>query len=177
MHTSLLFIPGTVFSIQNISIDVIKAPASIELSMIHSVPIVQVNTEEVKEVPLKKEVDLDKAETKTKDQESQEKQIREKQEKSVAAKPTIGAITEQISSLMVNKPPAYPRLARIKGWEGEVVLIVRINNKGYIDRVNVLSSSGFHALDLAASKAISRWHFRDVNKPTEIEVPVKFVLT
>ena len=92
-------------------------------------------------------------------------------------KPLIGAITEQISSLMINKPPPYPSLARIKGWEGEVVLIASVNIDGSVSKIKTLSTSGYYILDSAAIKAIRNWRFRNINKAIEIKIPVKFVLT
>ena len=137
--------------------------------MVRQIPSVTVRTEKIEGV-LPEELKKEKAEIKQKTQEKQQKVA-------IPTKSQIGAITEQISSLMVNRPPAYPTLARIKGWEGEVVLIAHVNENGNVLTVSVLSSSGFYILDSAATKAVSKWRFRNINKAIEVKIPVKFVLT
>ena len=77
---------------------------------------------------------------------------------------------------MVNEPPAYPSIARVRGWEGEVTLIAYVNDNGYVYNVDVLSSSGHRTLDQAAVKAISKWKFRVGGKPSEVKIPINFVL-
>lgn len=42
---------------------------------------------------------------------------------------------------------AYPRLARIRGWEGEVTLLLTIARKGGLVSVRVVNSSGHDVLD------------------------------
>ena len=152
----LFIVPIKSNFIKDIDIDIIKAPHSIEISMVRQIPSVTVRTEKIEEV-LPEKLPEEKAKIVEKTQEKQK-------EATMHTKPLIGAITEQISSLMINKPPPYPSLARIKGWEGEVVLIASVNKKGSISKTNILSSSGYYILDSAAVKAISKWHFRNIKK-------------
>lgn len=49
--------------------------------------------------------------------------------------------------------PDYPRLARLRGEQGDVVLEIRVDARGAVDRVEVVSSSGFADLDAAAERA------------------------
>jgi len=50
----------------------------------------------------------------------------------------------------------YPRLARQRGWEGRVVLRLRITSGGRIEAVTVVDSSGRAILDRAAREALAR---------------------
>lgn len=52
-----------------------------------------------------------------------------------------------------NIKPDYPKGARQRGEQGDVVLEIRVNEKGTVDDVRVASSSGFAELDEAAAKA------------------------
>ena len=52
-----------------------------------------------------------------------------------------------------NIRPDYPKGARQRGEQGEVVLEIRVNAEGTVDEVRVASSSGFAELDDAAAKA------------------------
>ena len=49
--------------------------------------------------------------------------------------------------------PDYPKGARQRGEQGEVVLEIRVNAAGIVDRVDVVSPSGFSELDEAAVRA------------------------
>lgn len=49
--------------------------------------------------------------------------------------------------------PDYPRAARERGEQGDVVVEIRVNAQGTVDDVSVVSSSGFAALDIAAVEA------------------------
>ena len=49
--------------------------------------------------------------------------------------------------------PEYPKGARQRGEQGDVVVEIRINAKGTVDDVAVAVSSGFPELDEAAVKA------------------------
>ena len=60
----------------------------------------------------------------------------------------------------VNKPAAYPKGAAQRGEEGTVYLSTLIAPDGHAEAVQVLQSSGYPDLDLAARQAISAWHFR-----------------
>lgn len=163
IHAAIFLMPTAPFFINTINPDIIKAPASIEISMIQRAPCVIVKPEGIEEME----------ESAKRKAQSAKPQLKSQK---LNSKESIGAITEQISSLMINKPPVYPALARIKGWEGDVVIVARINEHGSIQEASVLSGSGFYILDQAALEAIKKWHFRDVTKELEIKIPVKFIL-
>jgi protein TonB len=50
----------------------------------------------------------------------------------------------------------YPFLARRRGWEGKVVLRLRIDRRGHIDSTEVAESSGHGILDRAALEAVAK---------------------
>ncbi|MCK4252371.1 energy transducer TonB [candidate division WOR-3 bacterium] len=150
--------------------------------MVCSTPLIKIEAQKIEKILPEKKLDLKedkKMEGELPEEKTEVKKLpREKQKKqTIKTKPTVGAITKQISSLMINKPPIYPMLARIKGWEGEILLIVSINKDGSVTNVSVLSGSGFYTLDSAAIKAIAQWRFRNIDKAMEVKIPVKFTLT
>ena len=55
--------------------------------------------------------------------------------------------------------PDYPKGARQRGEQGDVVLEIRVNDVGTVDRVEVVSSCGFSELDEAAVRAAKSARF------------------
>jgi len=55
--------------------------------------------------------------------------------------------------------PDYPKGARQRGEQGDVVLEIRVNDVGTVDRVEVVSSCGFSELDEAAVRAAKAARF------------------
>ncbi|VDL37007.1 hypothetical protein BANRA_03141 [Pseudomonas aeruginosa] len=58
-----------------------------------------------------------------------------------------------------NPPPEYPSLALRRGWEGRVVLRIRVLPNGRAGSVEVTRSSGRKQLDDAAVEAVKGWKF------------------
>jgi protein TonB len=80
-----------------------------------------------------------------------------------------------------NPTPHYPAEARDNGWEGRVVLHVRVNAGGRPDAVKVSRSSGFSILDDAARRAVRRWRFRPASRAgvavaASVLIPIRFRL-
>ncbi len=50
----------------------------------------------------------------------------------------------------------YPPLARRRGWEGEVVVAVRVDGDGRLSAIEVVASSGYRVLDSAAVDSLTR---------------------
>jgi protein TonB len=80
-----------------------------------------------------------------------------------------------------NPPPAYPRLARQRGWQGEVLLQVRVGSSGQVLAARVERSTGYPVLDRAALQAVLDWHFQPARRgplavESEVRVPVRFRL-
>ena len=91
-------------------------------------------------------------------------------------------MTVRPSGTSMNRPPAYPRRAREQGWEGVVVLQVRVEADGAPAHVEIASSSGHDVLDRAALAAVARWRFLPAQRAgrplvSSVEVPVRFQLT
>ena len=79
-------------------------------------------------------------------------------------------------------PPAYPALARERGWEGTVIVKALVEKDGACSQVAVEKSSGHALLDNSAVKAIKEWEFspaRFGNSPYAAltRIPVRFALT
>lgn len=80
-----------------------------------------------------------------------------------------------------NQPPDYPELARRRGWEGTVLLAVRVGMDGRVDQAGVRTGSSYRLLDEAALEAVRRWRFQPGTRNgrpevMEVLVPVHFVL-
>jgi periplasmic protein TonB len=80
-----------------------------------------------------------------------------------------------------NPAPAYPRLSRERGEEGQVKLRVQVSADGRPEQVEIEVSSRYERLDEAARKAVLRWHFVPAQlgeKPVSawVIVPITFKL-
>lgn len=103
-------------------------------------------------------------------------------EKTDAPAPAAREAVRQAAPLTAeNSPPDYPLLARKRGWEGTVVLAVRVLADGRIQGVEVQSSSSYGLLDDAALQAVRQWRFQPGTRggqavAMQVLVPVHFVL-
>jgi len=80
-----------------------------------------------------------------------------------------------------NPPPDYPALAVRQGWQGTVLLRVRVLQSGAVESVEVVKSSGKKVLDDAAIHTVQRWVFAPSTRgSTPIDgfatVPIEFKL-
>ncbi|CAB1214253.1 energy transducer TonB [Acinetobacter bouvetii] len=80
-----------------------------------------------------------------------------------------------------NPAPEYPEVALDRGWEGVVMLRVKVSPTGNPLEINLKTSSGKKALDEAAIKTVKRWKFSPAirgNTPIEgwVDVPIHFKL-
>ena len=80
-----------------------------------------------------------------------------------------------------NPKPAYPREARKRGYEGEVLLKVEVLANGRVGRVEVRKSSGYKTLDRSALTTVKEWKFIPANQgngaiPCWVNIPIKFKL-
>jgi protein TonB len=76
----------------------------------------------------------------------------------------------------------YPREARRRKQQGDVLLSVSVSEQGVPLRVQIKAGSGFALLDNAASEAVRQWRFEPARKgaaavASEVEVPIQFRLT
>ena len=75
--------------------------------------------------------------------------------------------------------PQYPAIAIKNGLEGVVLLKVLVSDVGQVDKVEVITSSGFEPFDRSAVAAVSFWKFSAASRGTQkiasfFEVPVRF---
>ena len=80
-----------------------------------------------------------------------------------------------------NSPPEYPKLAARNGWQGTVLLKVRVLSDGNVDAVEVEKSSGYKLLDEEAKATVRTWQFTPSKRgSTPIDgwatVPIEFKL-
>lgn len=80
-----------------------------------------------------------------------------------------------------NPKPIYPREAKEKGYEGEVVLRVEVLVNGRVGQIEIKKSSSYELLDRSALTAVKQWRFipakkGDVAIPLWVNIPVKFQL-
>ena len=100
----------------------------------------------------------------------------------VSANSSVGELSLAVPRYRDNAlPPAYPSVARIRGYEGIVLLSVEIFANGRVGSLMVKKSSGYNVLDESAREAVSTWKFepgRKLGNPVTmwVDVPVKFVL-
>ena len=80
-----------------------------------------------------------------------------------------------------NTHPVYPWIARLKGYEGVVLLSAEIFSDGKVGTLKIKRSSGYALLDRSALDAVKAWKFEPGRRmgrsiPMWVDVPVKFVL-
>jgi len=91
-------------------------------------------------------------------------------------KPAFGGIGYQN-----NPAPDYPAMAVRQGWQGTVLLRVRVLSTGAVDAIEVVRSSGKKVLDDAAIHTVERWVFAPSTRgSTAVDgfatVPIEFKL-
>ncbi len=80
-----------------------------------------------------------------------------------------------------NSPPVYPEIARMRGYEGLVLIFAEILPNGRVGEVKIRKSSGYAILDQSALQAIKPWKFEPARKAGNpftawVELPIKFIL-
>lgn len=77
--------------------------------------------------------------------------------------------------------PSYPQFAREQGWEGTVVLRIKIKADGSVDSIATRKSSGFPILDESALRTVKQWRFEPAKDgefpiPVTVDLPIRFDL-
>jgi TonB family protein len=80
-----------------------------------------------------------------------------------------------------NSPPVYPEIARVRGYEGIVLVFAEILPNGRVGEVKIRKSSGYAILDQSAIQAVKPWKFEPAKKSGNpftawVELPIKFIL-
>lgn len=164
---------------------VIKAPSSMEVVLLEEpvrkkqevLPVEEVLTVEEAE-PVVEQV---KEEEPKPVEEVKEEEEKKEEQKSVISPPEKGAIQESEPEYLRNPAPVYPRVAKMRGWEGLVLLDVFVNAAGDPVRVEIKQGSGHKVLDDAAVKAVRKWKFKAASLgsrsfASSVEIPVRFIL-
>ncbi|MFO7706845.1 MAG: TonB family protein [Desulfobacterales bacterium] len=78
-------------------------------------------------------------------------------------------------------PPEYPLRARQLGFEGTVLLNVKIDSNGGVEETAIAASSGYAMLDDSALRAVKSWVFKPARRGDRpvaawVQVPVRFAL-
>jgi protein TonB len=63
------------------------------------------------------------------------------------------------ANYLKNPRPPYPAIAQRRGWQGDVLLRVRVSPDGRAAGAVVQRSSGYDLLDQAAVEAVRSWVF------------------
>ena len=105
----------------------------------------------------------------------------EKKESQQESQHSLGAQVEATPLEFVNQAPAYPAIARRRGWEGVVIVQVRVEKDGHPSSVTVAQTSGYQMLDQAAVDTIRDWRFKPAKSgplsfASTINIPVRFQL-
>jgi protein TonB len=69
--------------------------------------------------------------------------------------------------------PDYPSILKAQGVEGNVVVLVSIDEKGQVTRVKILKGSGYDAMDTSAKRAAAKERFSPARRNGE---PIAYTL-
>jgi len=91
------------------------------------------------------------------------------------------ALDDSDPQVIDRSQPEYPSDALQAHMEGEVRLMVSLDALGAVEEIRIVTSSGSHSLDRAATDAVRSWHYRPARHAGaavsgKIEVPVEFQL-
>jgi protein TonB len=100
---------------------------------------------------------------------------------STTALSPLKTIHEAIPIYRSNPSPKYPRIARIRGYQGNVLLDVLVNKDGKVHDLKIFKSSGYPLLDNAATSTVKHWLFEPGMIGSEkvdmwVRVPIRFEL-
>jgi protein TonB len=165
-------------------IDVNRAPSSIELSLVASRAAIPKVTKAREETIKMKKIDPVTSPAILKQSADEEKKTNEKNvssRKNQSLNTRQGALGHAQALSSENSAPVYPRLARERGYEGEVVLKVEVMQNGDCGSVSLKKSSGYRILDDAAVRAVRGWKFKPAMRglrafTSAIELPIVFRL-
>lgn len=165
---------------------VIQAPSSMEVVLLEETVQKKQEVLPVEEVLTVQEAEpvveqVKKEEPKPLEEVKQEKEEKKEEKKAVVSPPEKGALQESEPEYLQNPAPVYPRVAKMRGWEGLVLLDVLVNAAGDPAQVLIREGSGHKVLDDAAVRAVRKWKFRAASLGRHsfdswIEIPVRFIL-
>jgi protein TonB len=91
------------------------------------------------------------------------------------------ALIKAVPETYRNPAPRYPDIARRNKWQGRAMVRAEVDERGRVESVLLVSSTGYSVLDQAAVSAVRTWRFRpgSLNGApirSTVEVPVNFRL-
>jgi len=83
------------------------------------------------------------------------------------------------AALCDNPTPPYPREARNRGYQGEVLLRVEVLSSGKVGQIEIKRSSGYEMLDQSALSTVKQWKFIPAKRgeetvPLWVNIPIRF---
>lgn len=69
------------------------------------------------------------------------------------------------SQIVTFTEPVYPRIAKLRGYEGSVTIRLKVTPEGIPVEPKILRSSGHESLDQSALEAALKWRFQKRSKP------------
>ncbi len=129
----------------------------------------------------KSEHTLETTESRSKPEQKSTKALSKETEQNVLSPSPMHVIHEARPIYRSNPPPKYPRTARIRGYQGNVMLDVLVNKNGTVGDLKVIKSSGYPLLDRAAKSSVKNWLFEPGMIGKEkvkmwVRVPIRFEL-
>ena len=99
----------------------------------------------------------------------------------ISVNSSIGDVSLAVPRYRENTHPVYPSIARMRGYEGIVLLSVEIFANGRVGRLNIKKSSGYAVLDRSALEAVRTWKFEpakkaDIPLTVTVDIPIRFSL-
>ena len=97
----------------------------------------------------------------------------------------VNSLTGEVSLIVPryreNTHPVYPLIARMRGYEGIVLLSVEIFANGRVGKLNIKRSSGYAVLDRSALEAVRTWKFEPAKRANfpltvTVDIPIRFYL-
>ena len=134
-----------------------------------------------KVVKKKKVVEKKKEEAVKKVEKRDDSPALKKEEKSAPEEEPEEAYATARPSYGFTPRPGYPAVAIRRGYEGSVVLDVRVLPNGEPEEVTIFKSSGYKVLDKAALSAVKKWKFVPAQRGFKavsswVKVPIEFRL-
>jgi len=145
------------------------------------IPVKTKNKDITTITPKNLEQTFESTETKFEPEHKASKEFSKKSEQN-ALSPSPANVTHEARPIYrSNPPPIYPMIARIRGYQGDVLLDVLVNKNGTVGDLKVIKSSGYPLLDRAAKSSVKNWLFEPGMVGKEklkmwVRVPIRFEL-
>ncbi len=141
-------------------------------------PVQTKNKKIIKTIP---EKTVEKAESHFDSEQSASKALLKEAKQTTVTHSPLKMIHEAKPIYRSNPSPKYPIMAKIRGYQGNVLLNVLVNKDGKVNDLNIFRSSGYPLLDRAATSSVKHWLFEpgmigEEKVNTWVRVPIRFEL-